>query len=107
MSEPAPIESIGGKLAGSRSSCVSSGGREAATSGAASHPVFFGPVCAFRAAPRLRRAHRARKLSSALIVVSEPRAVPRQRFRIGAIARALREDLLDMVLGNEPGNCLA
>jgi len=107
MSDPAPIASIGGKLAGSKSDRVSSGATEAAAaSEAAPSGVFsgFGWPRAVGAGPRLRRAHRARKLSSPLIVVSEPRTAPRQHFRIGVIALALLEDLLDMVLGDERGN---
>src|SRR3984893_14119637 len=107
MSDPAPIASIGGKLVGSKSDRVTSGPTEAAAaSEAAPSGVFsgFGWPRAVGAAPRLRRAQRARKLSSSLIVVSEPRTAPRQRFRIGAIARAFVEDLLDIVLGDKRGN---
>ena len=60
-----------------------------------------------RRASRLRRDHAIEKflrLAHQLLVVA--RRAPRQRFRIGAVALALDERLLDMVLGDEIGNRL-
>ena len=74
MSDPATIDSIGGKLAGSNSGWVSPGDKEAAEAlEAAPLPAFSGLGCSrvSGAASRLRRDHRTRKVLSSLIVAHE------------------------------------
>jgi hypothetical protein len=107
MSDPVPIDSIGGKLPGSKSDWGSSAGSavagvfEAALSAAFSGFALWRAVAA---ALRLRRDHRGRKLSSPLIVTPATRTAPRQCLRVGALASPFLEDTFDMVFGDKRGN---
>ena len=109
MSDPVPIEAIGGKPSGSKSDRVSSAGSAVAAVFEVALSSAFSGFARWRAvaaALRFRRDHRARNPSSPLIVIPATRTAPRQCLRVGAIACPLLEDTIDMMFGDKGGNRL-